>query len=291
MKRNITFVPLMIILLLISSSAFPISVAERSSKDYTFTTSILRKIKPMILNFKTEETNANFNEIMSKFEDATVDHYSRNFDSSAVKFYNLKLSIITLLEKVANQYIARTEDLLKSSMKDNKSIEIFIGMSKNSGYAEYFKKPFNPLKDVKPYNEDFTARDFSYFFSAAKIERYLKNGFFYFEEANKAMNDPVIPYIKRKKKIKSIGADYIINRYMDAISNCRTAKESGLEIYRVHNEHNTGLILDKYDIRKSQITPIFDDRIPEKFKADAVDNKKMLYSIEIERRKKALSKR
>ena len=71
---------------------------------------------------------------------------------------------------------------------------------------------------------------------------------------------------------------------------CRIAKESALEIYRVKNQHNAGNILDKYQIRKDQLTPIFDDRIPEKYKVDAVDNVKLLYYVELARRKKTMDK-
>ena len=38
------------------------------------------------------------------------------------------------------------------------------------------------------------------------------------------------------------------------------------------------------------MTPIFDDRIPEKFKVDAIDNIGLIFKIEEERKKKKMDK-
>jgi len=273
-------------LILIYSDASAISVAVRSSKDYCFTTRILREMKPMITNFKTEENQKAMDSLMKNFEEATLEHYGANYDSSSVKYYNLKLEMIKVLEKICTQYLDRTKEILTATAVENNAIEVFIEYDKKSGYASYFNKPFDPLRDVKPYNEKFTSKDFHFFYDSQKVESYLRNGHFNYNEAKKLFDDPEIVFIKSRKKIKADQQDYIIDKYINSIQLCRTAKQSALEIYKVKNEFNTGAIQDKYSLRKDQITPIFDDRIPEKFKVDAIDNIKMLYPVELERRKK-----
>ncbi len=273
-------------LILIYSEASAISVSVRSSKDYYFTTKILREMKPMVTNFKTDETQKAMDSLMKNFEEATLEHYGTNYDSSSIKYYNLKLEIIKLLENICTLYMDRTKEILTATAIDNNTIEIFIEYDKNSGYASYFNKPFDPLKDVKPYDEKFTAKDYHFFFDSQKVESYLRNGHFNYSEAKRLFNDPEIAFIKSRKKIKPDQLNYIIERYINTIQFCRMAKVSALEIYKVKNEFNTGAIQDKYDLRKDQITPIFDERIPEKFKVDAIDNIKMLYPVELERRKK-----
>ncbi|HPS87982.1 MAG TPA: hypothetical protein PLY36_14620 [Spirochaetota bacterium] len=276
-------------IILIYSDASAISVSVRSSKDYYYTTRILREMKPMITNFKTDENQKSMDSLMKNFEEATLEHYGTNYDSSALKYYNLKLEIIKVLESVCTQYIDRTKEILTATSIDNNTIEIFITYDKNSGYATYFNKPFDPLRDVKPYDDKFTAKDYHFFFDSQKVESYLRNGHFNYNEAKKFFNDPEIAFIKSRKRIKTDQLNYIIDRYITAIQFCRMAKQSALEIYKVKNEFNTGAIQDKYKLRKDQITPIFDDRIPEKFKVDAIDNIKMLYPVELERRKKFAS--
>ncbi|HOP63026.1 MAG TPA: hypothetical protein PK906_06620 [Spirochaetota bacterium] len=281
---------IIIAILLTATSAYPISVAERSSKDYYYTTKILRELKPMIANFKNDSNQKMMESITKNYEDASLQYYGQNFDDSSAKFYNLKLEIMKLMEELSALYLTRTNELLKSTIEDNKSIEIFLELDRRNGYASYFNKPFDPLKDVMPYDEKFTAKDYHFYFDASKIERYLKNGFYYYHEAKRVHEGEDIKFIKSRKRIKTGNIDYVINKYMNVIIMCRIAKESALEIYRVKNQHNAGNILDKYQIRKDQLTPIFDDRIPEKFKVDAVDNVKLLYTVELARRKKTMEK-
>jgi hypothetical protein len=243
-------------------------------------------MKPMITNFKNDENQKVMDSLMKNYESATLEHYGTNYDSSAMKYYNLKLEIIKALEGVCNLYLDRTKEILTASAAENNAIEIFIEYDKNSGYSTYFNKPFDPLRDVKPYNEKFTAKDFHFFYDSQKVESYLRDGHFNYNEAKRFFNDPEIAFIKSRKRIKTEQLNYIIDKYIYTIQFCRTAKQLALEIYKLKNEFNTGAIQDKYGLRKDQITPIFDDRIPEKFKADAIDNIKMLYPVELERRKK-----
>ena len=286
--RKQVLLPL-IVLILIAESAFPVSVGVRSSKDYAFTMRVLREIKPMIENFRTDESYKVYQNLQAGFEDATKDYFSNNFDSSYRKFYNLKLEMMKFLEDLSKSYLERTEKILKASIDDNKAIQVFVEYNKHSGYAAYFRKPFNPLIDVKPYNDEFSAQDFHFFYDAPKIEDYLHSGYFYHGEANRIYNGSDIEFIKSRKKMKTENIDFVIERYLSVIGLCRKSKQCALEMYKNKNDYTTGGILDKYKIRKSQITPIFDDRIPEEYKVDAVDNVKLFYSIEVERRKKALA--
>jgi len=277
-------------IILIYSDASAISSSVRSSKDYHYTTTILREMKPMMTNFKSDENQKAYDSLKKNFEIATLEYYGTNYDSSAIKYYNLKLELIKVLENLSAFYLNRTKEILTATSIDNDTVEVFITYNRHSGFASYFNKPFDPLRDVKPYDEKFTAKDFHFFHDSQKVESYLRDGHFHYNEAVKFVNDPEIAFIKSRKRIKSEQLNYIIDRYINAIQLCRMAKQSALEIYKVKNEFNTGLIQDKYGLRKDQITPIFDDRIPEKFKVDAIDNEKMLYPVEIERRKKTTGK-
>ena len=77
--------------------------------------------------------------------------------------------------------------------------------------------------------------------------------------------------------------NYIINRYMDVIFLCRQAKECGIEIHRVKNINELGKSMVKYNVTHGSIIPIFDDRIPEKYKVDANDNMRFIHSVEMKK--------
>ena len=89
-----------------------------------------------------------------------------------------------------------------------------------------------------------------------------------------------------QKKMTSKNMDFIIQSYINVISLCREAKQYGIEIHKVRKVHETGNILAKYNISGSELTAIYDDRIPKEFKIDAVDNMELVYTIEEERIKK-----
>jgi len=281
----------LLFLVIFSEPVISISVGAYSSKDYYFSMKVLRQLHPMIQNFKTDDLNTKYENLHKKFKDATLDYYSTDYDSSYIKFYNLKMEMMNFLEELSSLYLKRTEELLSATIEDNNAVRIFLEYNKHSGYAEYFRKPFDPLLDVKPYNDEFKARDFHYFYDSPSIEDWLHSGYYYHGQAEKIFKDKEIEFLKTRKKIKTEHLNLIIEKYLDVIRLCRTAKQCGLEIYKNTNDYETLSIMEKYNIRKDQMTPIFDDRIPEKFKVDAVDNVKLLYSVEIERRKKALGEK
>lgn len=287
--RKKVLIPLTL-LILVSETAFPVSVGVRSSKDYIFTTKVLREIKTMVENFKTDETYTEYQNIQTGFEDAVKDYYGTDYDSSYIKFYNLKLQMMKFLDGLSKSYIERTRLLLDNAIKDTNAIKIFVEYNKHSATAHYFRKPFNPLTDVLPYNEEFKASDFHLFYDAPKIKNYIHSGYHYHGQAKDVYNGRDIEFIRSRKKIKTENIDYVIERYLAVIDLCRQSKQCALEIYKNKNDYNSEAILDKYKIRKSQITPIFDDRIPEEYKVDAVDNIKLLYSMEQDRRQRALEK-
>lgn len=290
MKSSFKFLILLSLIILIPLEAFSISSAARSSKDYRFSMETFRETKSMVENFQSDDVLNKYKELQKAFQEASLDFFGRNYDASSTKFYNLKIELMNLMANVADIYLERTKTLLAATTEDNGVIDIFIDYSKTGGYARYFNRSFDPLFDVKPYNEDFTAKDFHLYYEKGSIERYLHGAYFNYQEAIRIKNDPIIDYIKSRKKINSDSIDYVISRYIDSVTRCRTAKQLGLEIYKIKNYHDEGNILDKYNLRKSQLTPIFDDRVPEKFKVDAVDNVKLLYKVEIERRNRALSR-
>ncbi len=269
---------------------YSISIAEISSKEYRFSAETLRDMKTMIHNFKNGDLSQKYSALLKQFEQVAYLHYARDYEASTAKFYALKLKIMELSGSLAKSYIERTGELLKTSAIENKSLHYFLHFGRNNSFRKYFNKPFNPLIDVKPYTKDFQPKDFHFFYDAEKIERYLENGYYHLGKAKKMLADPWIPYLENKKRIKRTEVDYIIVKKLNAVRQCRIAKECGIEIYRLSNYHETGAILDKYNITSHQLTPIFDDRIPEKYKPDAIDNRKLLVEVEEGRRKKALDK-
>ena len=262
------------------------SSVGQSGADYRFTFGVLRQMESMMINFQTDDRKNDHELLKRNFEDAALEYYGQNYGESVTKFYNLKLEMIRVLEQLCTDYMDRTKEILTATTADNKVFDIFVNYSKQGSYYAYFRKPFDPLVDIKPYREDFRVEDFHFFYHLRRVENYLKYGHYYFFEAKRAFNDPDIAFFKSKKKIPTEELSYIIQKYINVIIHCRQAKLLAIEIYKLKNFFQPIYYQDKYNLRKDQFTPIFDDRIPEKFMVDAVDNAKLLYPEELARKEK-----
>jgi hypothetical protein len=139
--------------------------------------------------------------------------------------------------------------------------------------------PYNPVEDIKAYNPD----EYHFFHDNEVIENYLKNGYKNLEIAKKIYNDPDLILLKEKEKKTAKNLDYIINKHVEVIFFCRMAKLYGLEIHKVIKVNQLSDILGKYRLAAKKLEPIFDDRIPEKYKIDANDNMDLIHSIEIQK--------
>ena len=263
----------------LTTNAFSVSATVKAERDYQYTLGILRKLQTSIENFSTEEKKSQYDKIKNQFNSAGEDYYGRNFINAVIKYKALKTDMIPFIEAIAKEYLDRTKMILDSTAKD--SFDVMVDFDKNSSFGRYFHKPFDPLKDNKPYNDKYTSSDYHLFKDAKQIENYLKEGYSYYHYSKRLFEDPEIELLKNKsKKITSKNLDYIIDRYINVIKFCRHAKQFGIEIHKIRKINDLGNIMLKYDLNYKKLSPIYDDRIPNDFKVDAVDNLNLLYSIE-----------
>ncbi len=260
-----------------SSDSFSISPIEKSTHDYALTLEALRKIRIMVENFGDDGLKKRYADTRLQFQDASESYFGQDFTSSASKYKKVKMEMIYLLGLINDLYLKRTKEILDSTSKD--TFDSLIEYSKNSGLAAYFARPYDPLKDVKPYDSD----KYHLFHDRERISSYLREGYKKYEAAKRIYEDPEIALLRKKTNLTVKNVNYIINRYMDVIFLCRQAKECGIEIHRVKNINELGKSMVKYNVTHGSIIPIFDDRIPEKYKVDANDNMRFIHSVEMKK--------
>jgi hypothetical protein len=282
-KRVLLFSIFLAALIAVSfqSDLYPVSTAVKSQEDYVFTLDALRNINIMVENFSEDSIQKKNDQVQSLFREASQSLYGQNFDGSYQKFRKLKFDLIDLLEVVAQKYLDRTKDILDSTQKE--SFDILIKYSrKNTSFITYFRKPFDPLHDVKFYDET----KYHYFYSRVRIATYLKNGYKNYQEAQNSFKDPEIEMLRKKKYMTPATQNFIIERFLTVIENCRQAKQYGIEIHRILNAKEFGRSLSEFGVTGSSMDPIFDYRIPDQFKVDANDNIGLIHAIELKRLEK-----
>ncbi len=276
--QKTTFASILAIILLIlfcnTNIVFAVSAAKKSEDDYKFILYNLRSIRITIDNFGTDEQKNQYSGIQGLFQKATEEYYAQNFFSSQDKYYKTKENLIQLLKNMSDLYISRAREILDSTSK--RAIDILIKYDKNTAFAKYFREPYNPIDDIKAYDE----KEYHLFQDKKRIESYLRNGYKKLQIANNLLSDPDFKIILEKEKKTNKNLEYILKQYISVISSCKYAKSYGIEIYKVININQIGEILDKYGITLKKLMPIYDDRIPEEYKIDANDNSSLVHSFE-----------
>jgi hypothetical protein len=264
----------LIIFVIILQPVFAVSPAVKSYDDFDFLLNLMRNMKIMVENFGDESVKLKFNDAQTLFQSASELYYGHDFTNSEIKYMKLKKDMIFIMEALAQNYLKRTKDILDSTSKD--TFDILITYGKNSALADYFKRPFDPLNDIKAWEP----QNYHYFHDKQKMENYLRYGYKNYQMAKNIFRDPELEYLKKKESLQSKNMNYILKRYGDVIELCRDAKECGIELHRVKNTHEIGKIVIKYNLLHGTVRPIMDDRIPQNFKVDANDNKRFIHSIE-----------
>ncbi len=260
--------------------AYAISPAVKSTQDYSFTLQTLRNVRIMIENFGDEELKKRYAEIRGLFQEAGENYYGQDFTSSALKFNKVKMELILILESIGDLYLKRTKEILDSTSKE--SFSILIEYSKQSGLGQYFRKPYDPLRDIKPYDP----KKYHFFHDRTRIESYLRGGYKKYYQAKMIFEDPEIAMLRKRKNLTPNNINYIITSFSNIVFLCREAKRNGIEIHKVTNINELGKSLVKYDIRHGSIIPVYDDRIPEQYKVDANDNLGLIHSVELKKLEK-----
>lgn len=280
------------IAILQTSSAFAISAAVKSQQDYVLTLDSLREVNIMVENFGTDIQKKKFEDLKALFRKAAEKYYAREFTSpdsltdqtvsdnasqnSVELFQQLKIQMSGLSDELSVTYIAKTQNILDSTSKEVN--DILINYGKNSGLYNYFYKPIDPLTEKKPY----TAGNYHFFRDKQSLETFLKNGYKALQDAKNLYNHPDFIYLKEKKNKTSADLDSMLVSELKVIKFCRLAKQYGIEIHKLMKINQLGDIQKTYNMSLGTISklPLFDDRIPEDYKVDAIDNMGLVYTIE-----------
>ncbi|MGL4369309.1 MAG: hypothetical protein ACRCUT_06520 [Spirochaetota bacterium] len=277
-----------------ATDLFALSAAVKSQNDYAGTLEMIRDLRVIVENFGTDAQKKKYEDIRIYFKQSAERHYAGEFikpdaltedaqpdnnaQSSVEMFNRLKLQMSELFDEIANGYIIRAQMLLDSTSKETN--DILIDYGKNTGSAKYFYRPIDPLTEKKPYNPG----KYHFYRDKETLERYLKSGYKALQDARTLYNNPDYMYIKAKKNKTSGDLDFLLSSQQGVIKYCRQAKQYGIEIHRILKETSLVAIQKKYNVSLGTIvrSPLYDDRIPEEFKVDAIDNQKQIFSLEKE---------
>jgi hypothetical protein len=297
MKKVMMFFGLLLAMVLINPERdlFATSAAIKSQNDYVMMLTMIREMRIMVENFGTDDQKKKFDDIKALFKKSAERHYAQEFikpdtltedtkpdsnaQSSLELFLQLKSKVADLFDEISKNYIDRTQLILDSTSKE--ANDVLIEYGKNTGLAKFFYKAIDPVSEKKPYD----ASKYHYYRDKETLERYLKHGYRMLQEARNLFNGPDFVYIKAKKEKDTDDFNFLLKTHMDIIKLCRQSKLYGFEMHRILKLSSLGAIQTKYNVSFGEIehNPLYDDRIPEEYKVDALDSLKLEYRIEKDR--------
>jgi len=271
-----TFPIILILLLFFTIDAFSLSPGEKAKKNYQFTLFIIRTLRIPVENFAPEETLSQYDKIKESFFTARENFYGRNYDEAYRQYASMKAELIPFATDLAQNYLTRTKDILDTAARDTQ--ELITDFTKTAPILRDIQKPYDPVRKEEVYKDKYTPRNYHLFYHGRIVETYVKEGYAAYYQAKNLFDDPEIEYIKQNEKKTPEDMDYILERYMSIIRLCRTAKQYGIEIYKLYNLSDLSEMSEKYEnLNLPNLDPTFDDRIPERYRVDAVDNRNLVY--------------
>ena len=265
--------------LFISMEAFSISQGEVAKKNYQFTLYLIRTLEVPVANFTTGDNRSKYDNIKTAFFSAREDFYGRNYDDAAKKYRTMKIELIPFALELAQSYITRTKVILDVTSKATE--DLLTDFTRTSPFRRIITTPRNPIDNEEVYYGKYNEKNYHWFRYSATLESYIRASYETYFQAKFLLEDPEIEYImsKEESKITSNELDFVITKYINAITLCRQAKQFAIEVHKLQKVHDLTDIAVKYDVATLNLDPFLDDRIPFDFRIDALDNRNMIFQV------------
>lgn len=262
-----------------------------------------------------------YESIKRVYQEGMVYLVEQNFVNSYLRFIDAQRKTELLLESLSQSYIDRTELMLRDAIekKDPKSDEdmALVDISLEYGKDSKFRRDFAFNRQAPMETRRFNPRLVHYARNKYRIEKNMEKGYYHLGmarkvrlaaltvDANLAPHQKLQPYHRQKR----------IELYLGAIKLCRLAKFNAEMIFRLKYPYdNYGMAGlpdkdlakmvedNKFDKEKipeienirmewinnpfylpKNLNPVFDMRLPETYRRDATDLRRMVYDDEIDR--------
>ncbi|MCL2025512.1 MAG: hypothetical protein FWG92_01755 [Leptospirales bacterium] len=265
-----------ILFLFFTIDAFPLSPGEKARQNYQFTLLLIRTFRIPVENFAPQEALGEYDKIKEAFFAAREHFYGRNYVEAQNQYMSMKLNLIPFAADLTQNYLTRTKEILDMAAKDTE--ELLFDFTKSTPILRDIRKPYDPIRREEVYTGKHTPQNYHLFHNGRIIETYIREGYAAYYQAKNFFDDPEIEYIRQNEKRTSSEIDYVLERYMGIIRLSRTAKQLGIEAFKLYNLSKLSEMSEKHEnLNLHNIDPTYDERIPEQFRVDAVDNRNLVY--------------
>ncbi|TGK30978.1 hypothetical protein EHQ12_05960 [Leptospira gomenensis] len=264
-----------------------------------------------------------YKELKRLYQEGLQYFFENNHVNSYRRFLEAQLGTEMLLEELSQYYVERTEEILKAAIEkknqnnpeDKNLVDIAIELSKTS----YIVKDMTADREAPLTRRMYNPRDFHYVTNKYAIEKNMETGYKFLGLAKEARNNAlkIEKHLEKHQKLQPSHRKHRIEQYLGAIQLCRDARANAINIFKLKypydnyflfkSDAKTEAIRDDegkagpsepvllqgvtYDFSQNptleldhRLSPVFDRRIPEEYRRDAVDVLEKIYEDEVKNR-------
>ncbi|XDD51482.1 hypothetical protein AB3N59_07015 [Leptospira sp. WS92.C1] len=264
-----------------------------------------------------------YKELKRLYQEGLQYFFENNHVNSYRRFLEAQLGMEMLLEELSQYYVERTDEILKAAIEkknpnnpeDRNLVDIAIELSKNS----FIVKDMTANRESPLTRRMYNPRDFHYVTNKYAIEKNMETGYKFLGLAKEARNNAlkIEKHLEKHQKLQPSHRKHRIEHYLAAIQLCRDARANAINIFKMKypydnyflfkSDAKTEAIKDDegvpgpsetvslsgvtYDFYQNptldfdnRMSPVFDKRIPDEYRRDAVDVLEKIYDDEVKNR-------
>ncbi len=271
--------------------------------------------KPADLNAKQDmegERVKRYNEVKKLYQEGMIYYFEENYVNAYRRFLEAQLGMEQILEEVTQFYIEKTEEMLKAAIdrknennpEDKNLVDISVEYSNTSKIREDQKANREAPLTARMYNP----KEFHYVVNKYAIETNMALGYKFLGQAKEARIDAlkVEKNLEKHQKLEPTHRKFRIEKYLASIARCRDARSNAINIFKLKYPYDNYYLLtadgkdkegkevvlegvsmkfrDNPYVNPVNLSPVYDLRIPEKYRRDATDINARVYEEEVDKR-------
>ncbi|AOP33628.1 hypothetical protein A0128_07060 [Leptospira tipperaryensis] len=264
-----------------------------------------------------------YKELKRLYQEGLQYYFENNHVNAYRRFLEAQLGTEMLLEELSQYYVERSDEILKAAIEkknqnnpeDRNLVDIAIELSKNS----FIVRDMTADRESPLTRRMYNPRDFHYVTNKYAIEKNMETGYKFLGLAKETRNNAlkIEKHLEKHQKLQPSHRKHRIEHYLAAIQLCRDARANAINIFKLKypydnyflfkSDAKTEAIRDDegkagpsdvvtlqgatYDFSQNptleydhRMSPVFDRRIPEEYRRDAVDVLERIFDDEVKNR-------
>ena len=232
-------------------------------------------------NFGTDELKSMYQEAKENYSKALAFYFEKRFLKAYRKFVEVHKQVEKILELLSLSYLERTQEMLQEV--GNRLVDIVIEYDKNSGKVRRIRKNREAPKEKPLYDP----KEVHLYYDRDHIARTVENGYAFLGEAHRVRQKAFIfeKFLEEHQKLNDRMREERIQAFKISIRLCREAKKNAIQAFQLLNKNDIYTVQIQYKdnpyMKEYKLDPVFDPRIPDKYKVDANDALNRIHEDEV----------